>query len=248
VVSEPARAEVFVDETAAGRTPLDVELARGSHTVRVALEGFSPAQVGVEVTDGAPLAPLRFLLQPLSASLTVTSQPSGAVVRLGDQTVGRTPIERMALPPGVYEVSLEHAGYARFTRTLAAEAGEPAVLDATLKRGRSAPPPRRVAAGDLVRPGTPGVTPPRRVQGEAPVYPPAAQTARVSGSVLVTMIVDENGLPTNLRVIESAGEILDRAVLEAVSRWHFEPARLAGVAVKHPHEYKVSFQPPDRRR
>ena len=46
------------------------------------------------------------------------------------------------------------------------------------------------------------------------------------------MIVDETGVPTDLRVVESAGPILDEAVLKAVRTWRFEPARKDGVRVK----------------
>ena len=52
------------------------------------------------------------------------------------------------------------------------------------------------------------------------------------GTVLIALIVDENGLPTDLQVVESAGPILDEVVLKAVRTWRFEPARKDGVRVK----------------
>ena len=55
---------------------------------------------------------------------------------------------------------------------------------------------------------------------------------KLRGSVLVSLIVDENGLPTDLQVVESAGPILDEVVLKAMRTWRFEPARKDGVRVK----------------
>ena len=55
---------------------------------------------------------------------------------------------------------------------------------------------------------------------------------RHEGTVAVTMIVDETGVPTELAVVESAGPVLDRAVLDAVRGWRFEPATKGGVRVK----------------
>ena len=52
------------------------------------------------------------------------------------------------------------------------------------------------------------------------------------GTVTVEMIVDEKGEPQDLRVVESAGEILDQAVVEGRPRWRYEPARKDGVKVK----------------
>jgi serine/threonine-protein kinase len=111
------------------------------------------------------------------------------------------------------------------------------------RRARSAPPatlapaptgpptPAPVVEGQLVEMG-PGVTPPVRVSGESAAYPPRARKLRLGGSVLVDLVVDEGGLPTDLRVAESAGPILDEAVLAAVRTWRFEPARKDGVRVK----------------
>lgn len=71
-----------------------------------------------------------------------------------------------------------------------------------------------------------------RVGGESAAYPPRARKLKLGGSVLIDLIVDENGLPTDARVAESAGPILDEAVLTAVRAWRFEPARKDGVRVK----------------
>jgi len=50
--------------------------------------------------------------------------------------------------------------------------------------------------------------------------------------VTVDFLVDEKGKPQDLRVVESAGEVLNAAVIEAVKGWEFTPARKNGVPVK----------------
>jgi TonB family protein len=93
------------------------------------------------------------------------------------------------------------------------------------------PTPAPVVEGDLVELG-PGVTPPVRIKGDSATYPERARQMKLRGSVLVSLIVDENGLPTDLQVVESAGPILDEVVLKAMRTWRFEPARKDGVRVK----------------
>ena len=85
------------------------------------------------------------------------------------------------------------------------------------------------------------VSPPRRISWNPPRYPDEALRVNLLGTVKVAMIVDERGEPTDLRVVESAGEILDRAVVDAVRKWRYEPAMKRGVKVKvnwsHTHRY-----------
>jgi len=78
----------------------------------------------------------------------------------------------------------------------------------------------------------PGVTPPRRVKGAPASYPDAARRHRLTGTVTVTMIVTETGEVEEPTVTESAGHILDAAVLDAVRGWRFEPARKDGRPVR----------------
>jgi TonB family protein len=88
-----------------------------------------------------------------------------------------------------------------------------------------------VVEGQLVE-LTEDVTPPVRTRGGPAPYPERARALRLHGTVTIQMIVDETGVPTELAVSESAGPVLDAAVLESVRAWRFEPARKNGVRVK----------------
>ena len=105
---------------------------------------------------------------------------------------------------------------------------------ATPVRPPSATPPTTpepVVEGQLVEMG-PGVTPPSPRAGQSAPYPDRARPQHLYGTVTIALIVDETGTPTDLRVVESAGPILDETVLKAVRNWRFEPARKDGVRVK----------------
>jgi protein TonB len=73
---------------------------------------------------------------------------------------------------------------------------------------------------------------PVQLSGASPDYPDEARRMNLLGTVKVEMIVDEQGQPTDLWVVESAGEILDRAVTDAVRGYRYKPAEKSGVRVK----------------
>jgi protein TonB len=90
----------------------------------------------------------------------------------------------------------------------------------------TAPPPavvKPVPVGGNVRE-------PRRLTYVPPVYPVIAQTAKVEGVVILEAIIDETGAVRDIRVLRSI-PLLDRAAIDAVSRWRYMPTQLNGVAV-----------------
>ena len=81
---------------------------------------------------------------------------------------------------------------------------------------------------------------PARVSYAPPVYPPIAITARVEGTVVLEATIDESGAVNNLRVLESI-PLLDRAAIEAVTRWRYTPTRLNGKPVAVLMTVRVTF-------
>ena len=74
------------------------------------------------------------------------------------------------------------------------------------------------------------VSKPKAVYKPGPVYPVNARLKHVSGAVRVRVIVNENGFPEILQVIQHLGEGLDANALSAVSQWRFERPMRNGVA------------------
>jgi protein TonB len=69
------------------------------------------------------------------------------------------------------------------------------------------------------------------VYNVAPIYPPIAQAARVSGVVIVEALIAEDGSIRDVKVLRSV-PLLDAPALEAVRQWRFTPTLLNGVPVQ----------------
>ena len=86
---------------------------------------------------------------------------------------------------------------------------------------------------------------PALVSHVMPVYPQIAQTAKVSGIVIIEATVGVDGRITNARVLRSV-PLLDQAALEAVRQWEYLPTTLNGVPVPVIMSVTVTFKLSDR--
>ncbi len=100
----------------------------------------------------------------------------------------------------------------------------------------AAPAPVAQAPSDRPVP-LPGQSPP-------PAYPPAALRRGESGTVVVRVEVDAAGLPLDAKIVQRSGSRdLDRAALEAVRGWRFQPAQSNGQPMVGSLEIPFDFQP-----
>ncbi|MCA1733948.1 MAG: energy transducer TonB [Acidobacteria bacterium] len=97
----------------------------------------------------------------------------------------------------------------------------------------SGPPGGGVVQGPadrILRPGG-DVTMPRVLARTDPVYPEIAREIRLRGIVVLECIIGRDGRVRDPRVARSAHPLLDRAAIDAVTQWRFEPATLNGQPV-----------------
>jgi len=73
----------------------------------------------------------------------------------------------------------------------------------------------------------PGITPPKLVKQVAPVYPEEARKAGVSGVVVVSALVGEDGAVQNVEILRPLEKGCTEAAIAAVRQWRYEPARSA---------------------
>jgi TonB family protein len=101
----------------------------------------------------------------------------------------------------------------------------------------------RTRAGELVEAG-PGVSPPQLVSFPKPEYPPMARTLRVEGTVVVTVLVDENGQVQEVRMAEPIRQKvgLNEAALAAARSVRYKPAKKDGVPVKMWTRLRIPFK------
>ena len=78
----------------------------------------------------------------------------------------------------------------------------------------------------------PGLVLPKLLKQLAPQYSKEGLEAGVQGISLYEIVIDEQGLPTDLRLLSPLGYGLDERAREAVEQWRFEPARLNGEPVR----------------
>lgn len=76
-----------------------------------------------------------------------------------------------------------------------------------------------------------GVTAPKVLNNPIAEFSEEARKAKYQGACLLSLIVDEHGMPQNVRVIHPLGMGLDEKALEAVQKYRFKPAMKDGVPV-----------------
>jgi TonB family protein len=161
--------------------------------------------------------------------LMLDSEPAGAEVWLDGEPLGEAP------------VPAQDVAFGRHVARFEAKGREPVSVEVEVRPDRPlrsltvSLPPLRDDAG-AIRPGQfvsfgPEVSPPRRISGTPPVYPAEAREVGLEGAPIVEVWIGERGDVVDLAIVESAGAILDGALLQAVTGWRFQPARFRGVPV-----------------
>jgi hypothetical protein len=110
VNTNPPGAQVVVDGTQRGVTPLSIDLTPGKHTLAVAADGQART-IPVTITSGSQVA--QFIELPKTASvegqLQVRTEPAGATVTVDGQRRGVSPLVIGGLSAGSHAVVLENA-------------------------------------------------------------------------------------------------------------------------------------------
>ncbi len=75
-----------------------------------------------------------------------------------------------------------------------------------------------------------------------PEYSDEARRAKLSGTVLLSIVVDANGMPRDIHVVRALGLGLDEKAIEAVQRWRFRPGMRHGKVVAVQAQVEVSFR------
>jgi TonB family protein len=176
----------------------------------------SPAMAAIP--DGADLS------RPRIVHFTAVIAADGSVARLdviapqGDalETAAATAIQQSKFAPGTVNgnpVPVEVCGRVPFIHV------QPAIprLGPCLPSGVAGP-------GSAFR-MPPGVTPPHPIDTPLPEYSDQARKKKINGTVLISTLVNEQGLPTDIRVERGIGYGLDENAVRCVSQYRFDPAR-----------------------
>jgi TonB family protein len=73
-----------------------------------------------------------------------------------------------------------------------------------------------------------GVIAPRVIYQTDPEFSEEARKAKFQGNCVLGLIVDANGRPTNIHILNALGMGLDEKAIESVKGWKFEPGKKDG--------------------
>ena len=111
ISSQPENAELFLDGTLMGHTPLDTEIMQGNHSLEFRLAGFKSLTLDHNFAAGETLELEPAQLEPLDGELSLKSKPPGASVTVDGRYAGITPLKRPLSAGAPHELRLSKAGF-----------------------------------------------------------------------------------------------------------------------------------------
>jgi TonB family protein len=83
---------------------------------------------------------------------------------------------------------------------------------------------------------------PRAIYDPEPEYSEEARKVKHEGTVILSLVVDEQGRARDIRVARSLGMGLDEKAIEAVKKWKFAPGTKDGIPVPVQVNVEVNFR------
>ena len=251
--SQPTGASISVNGEAKGLSPIELPgLSIGNYDVRAELKGFEPRNQTATLTTDGLRADVHFVLSRVAPALgtaEIVSNPPGAAVSVDGARSGQTPVPELKLRVGSHRVELTKDGYEPWEGSVAVEAGKKAHVDAALKaiaKAAPTPTPKPEVDTSHVYENTAADVDvlAKKVHSVSPEYPKKNAPSLKSGqsvSVAGSFVVTDKGEIEDIKVLESAGRVIDEAVLAAVRQWKYEPAQKQGQKVKVRISFKQTF-------
>ncbi len=87
-----------------------------------------------------------------------------------------------------------------------------------------------------------GVSAPTLIYKVEPEYSEDARKAKFQGTVVISLVVDEKGMPRDMKIVRPLGLGLDEKAIEAVLKWRFRPGYLNGKPVAVTATIEVNFR------
>jgi TonB family protein len=87
-----------------------------------------------------------------------------------------------------------------------------------------------------------GIVPPQVLSAPDPPYSEVARQAKVQGTTLLQVVLNDRGEPTTIRIARPIGAGLDDRAVEAVKAWRFKPATRNGNPVAVQIDVEVNFR------
>lgn len=122
--TDPAAAEVYVNGTAYGTTPLNkLKIPAGQHRVRITRDRHLEIEESVTVTGQEHEQRFDYVLAPAWSTVTLHSEPSGAEISINGKQQGITPLS-LDLLKGKYVIILQKEEFSPLELKLTVPAGK----------------------------------------------------------------------------------------------------------------------------
>jgi PEGA domain len=113
-----------------GRATFVVELDPGTHVFALSRAGYADVVISKQIAASARMS-LNLNLEMLPATLRISADQQGALVRVNEADVGPAPVELLR-PRGLYKVVVSKSGYTPFVNDVSARSGQEVSLRAQL--------------------------------------------------------------------------------------------------------------------
>ncbi|MCK4938574.1 MAG: PEGA domain-containing protein [Methanosarcinales archaeon] len=131
IISNPSGASVYLDGAYMGETPLSLDnVISKSYAILVKKSGYNSKTLSLSLSAGGA-ENLDVLLESLSGSISVSSNPSGANIYLDVTSKGTTPKTISNVPIGSHTIKLTKPGYNDIYKTITVGSGEMVLVSET---------------------------------------------------------------------------------------------------------------------
>ena len=133
LISEPTDATVYIDDQKIGNTPLTIDAPDpGKHSIETRMDGYETWSRSIDFVHGKSIT-LTATLQINPGTVSITSEPSNAIILIDSNEVGKTPFAITDHAPGTHTVELRMDGYDTWTKSVDFEQGIEIAITAELQ-------------------------------------------------------------------------------------------------------------------
>lgn len=212
----PPRITIGGKDVRSGKTPASIaDLPTGDYIVTFRRHGWPEHTENVTVENKQTA---HVTSKFVGGTVTITSAPSAARVTRDGEVIGETPLTLNDQQPGDASYSLDLDGFISATVQGTIEPEKTLMLNTEL-----------VAEDRIV---------PLRELDERPIPIKVVQPdigyedARNGGTALISLVVDRDGTPKDLKVESASDPEFGRRCLDAAKQWRFRPGSIKGVPVR----------------
>jgi len=219
-------------------------VARPQTTTSVAATTTAPALGTSAPTSTAPVIDPSKVNEEVAKRMAAEKTRLDQLAKAQNQPPGTTTRPPAVTPPP-QQVATQTVAPPPVVENRPVPAPQPAApAPQPVAESRPAPQPEapRTQVGDLVPPGTPGLTAAHTTRQAPASYPQLARIQHVQGTVIISVLVSETGRVLETRVVKGGQLGLTEAADQSIRRSTFAPGEKDGVRVKSWTTVAVDFK------